>query len=99
LKGLPVTIYTRAGERASEQAKEYLTQRGVVCAERSLTHDVTMPGYLRKLTGQTRTPTVFVGDEWVAGFDPPRIDELLRQAAPPAGPGQGRTGQFPAHKS
>lgn len=73
----PVTIYTRAGERASEQAKQYLSERGVVYAERSLTQDITMPGYLKRYYGETRTPVVVVGDRHVVGFDPAAIDRLL----------------------
>jgi glutaredoxin 3 len=60
-----------------DQAKEYLSQKGLAFQERDLAHD---PGALadRKELGYMTTPVIVIDGTPIVGFDSAKIDEYSR---------------------
>ncbi len=59
------------------KVKEFLSQRGIDFVERNVAADETALAELQKLHYMT-TPVTVVGDEVVVGFDPEKLDRLLK---------------------
>ena len=57
---------------------EYLSQRGVPFQPRDVREDPTALEELRSLGFRT-TPIVVIGDDKLIGFNPKKIDELLKR--------------------
>ena len=58
------------------QAKEYLSQKGITFQERSIMQDPAALSDLKKI-GYMTTPVIVIGDSVIVGFDPDKIDKAL----------------------
>jgi glutaredoxin len=58
------------------QAKEYLSQKGIPFHERDIAHDPDALADLKKI-GYMTTPVVLVDDSVIVGFDADKIDQAL----------------------
>ena len=63
-------------------AKEFLAERGVPYQEVDVSRDRQAAMQMIRHTGQRGVPVIAVGDEYVVGFDRPRLEQLLAQARP-----------------
>jgi len=59
------------------QAKEYLSQKGIQFREKDIMQDPTALDELKKL-GYMTTPVVVIDGQVVVGFDTDKIDEALK---------------------
>ena len=59
-----------------DQAKEYLSQKGIKFQERDITHDSGALADLKKL-GYMTTPVIVVDGSVIVGFDAEKIDQAL----------------------
>jgi glutaredoxin len=59
------------------QAKEYLSQKGIQFREKDIMKDPTALDELKKL-GYMTTPVVVIDGQVVVGFDTDKIDEALK---------------------
>jgi glutaredoxin 3 len=60
-----------------DQAKEYLSQKGIKFQERDIAQDPTALEDLKKL-GYMTTPMIVVDGSVIVGFDPEKIDQGLQ---------------------
>ncbi|MEW6721285.1 MAG: glutaredoxin family protein [Thermodesulfobacteriota bacterium] len=74
-----VRIYTNEGCGGCQQAKEYLRKNGIDFEEREIGTDESARKEL-EAKGIQSTPVLEIGGETVVGFDPGRIEELLKAA-------------------
>ncbi len=58
------------------QAKEYLSQKGIQFQEKDIAHDPTALADLRKL-GYMTTPVIVIDGSVIVGFDADKIDQAL----------------------
>lgn len=78
-----VAIYTRPECPYCQQAKEYLTTRGIAVDERDISKDRQAQAefgaiYERQLKGQRPVvPVLLLGERVLAGFDPDELKEAL----------------------
>jgi glutaredoxin 3 len=59
-----------------DQAKEYLSQKGIEFQERDIAQDPGALAELKKL-GYMTTPVIVVGGSVIVGFDADKIDQAL----------------------
>jgi glutaredoxin len=59
-----------------DQAKEYLSQKGIRFQERDIAQDATALADLKKL-GYMTTPVIVVDGSVIVGFDAEKIDRAL----------------------
>jgi glutaredoxin len=59
------------------QAKEYLSQRGVAVQEKDIAQDPGALAELKKL-GYMTTPVIVINGSVIVGFDTEKIDQALR---------------------
>ena len=60
-----------------DQAKEYLSQKGVKFQERDIAQDPSALADLKKL-GYLTTPVIAIDGSVIVGFDAEKIDQALR---------------------
>ena len=60
-----------------DQAKEYLSQKGIVFQERDIAKDPSALADLKKL-GYLTTPVIVIDSAVIVGFDADKIDQALR---------------------
>ena len=60
-----------------DQAKEYLSQKGIKFQERDIAQDPGALADLKKL-GYMTTPVIVVDDSVIVGFDAEKIDQALQ---------------------
>ncbi len=82
--GAAATLYTKVPCGYCMRAKALLDQHGVAYEQIDLTHDIEAQQELAQRTGHMTMPQIFVGDEFIGGFDElvlairnPRIREEL----------------------
>ena len=59
-----------------DQAKEYLSQKGIKFQERDIAHDPGALADLKKL-GYMTTPVIVIDGSVIVGFDAEKIDQAL----------------------
>ena len=64
-------------------AKEFLSQKGVPYREVDVSRDRQAAYEMVRRTGQRGVPVIAVDDEYVVGFDRPRLEQLLVRAPGP----------------
>lgn len=74
-----VTVYSAAWCAFCKMAKEYLTSKDVAYKEVDVDHDQTAAMYIVDKTGQAGIPVIQIGDEYIVGFDRPKIDAALEK--------------------
>ena len=60
-----------------DQAKEYLSQKGIEFQERDIAQDPSALAELKKL-GYMTTPVIVIEDSIIVGFDADKIDQTLQ---------------------
>jgi glutaredoxin len=60
-----------------DQAKEYLSHKGVELEEKDITQDPGVLGELKRL-GYMTTPVIVIGGSTIVGFDAGKIDQALQ---------------------
>ncbi len=60
-----------------DQAKEYLSQKGIEFQERDIAQDPSALADLKKL-GYMTTPVIVIDGSVIVGFDVDKIDQLLQ---------------------
>ncbi len=60
-----------------DQAKEYLSQKGIEFQEREIAQDPSALADLKKL-GYMTTPVIVIDGSVIVGFDVDKIDQLLQ---------------------
>jgi glutaredoxin-like YruB-family protein len=72
-----VILYSQPGCPPCYAAKQFLTARNISFEYKDVQSD---PAALRELVrlNSRSTPTIVVGDEVMIGFDPDRLDSLLK---------------------
>lgn len=61
------------------QVKEYLKGKGVEYEEIDVSVDENGRKEMVEKSGQMGVPVVFIGDEFIVGFDRAKVDELLEK--------------------
>jgi len=71
-----ITLYSATGCPLCAKYKTLLSEKGLAYEERNTTEK---PDYLNELAGKgiRMVPTVFVGEQFIAGFRPTSLLELL----------------------
>ena len=59
-----------------DQAKEYLSQKGLAFQERDIAHDPSALADLKKL-GYMTTPVIVIDGSVIVGFDAEKMDQAL----------------------
>lgn len=70
-------LYSQPGCPPCVAAKRFLTARNIPFEYKDIQADPAALRELLKLNSRS-TPTIIVGDEVMIGFDPERLDTLLR---------------------
>ena len=65
----PITLYASACGTFCDQARQLLNDRGVPFSSKDPQASPEAQAELRKLTGQSRVPVLFVGSEKIDGFE------------------------------
>lgn len=74
-----VKIYTTSGCPYCQQAKDYLTEKGVPFEVVDVGKDPQALQEMRKISGGGRSvPVISVGDEVIIGFEPELLDKALK---------------------
>jgi glutaredoxin-like YruB-family protein len=74
-----ITIYSTPTCGFCHMLKSYLKSQDITYTEKDITVDREAYDIVEKTTGQLAVPVMTLGDEFVIGFDKPRIDQLLKQ--------------------
>ncbi len=74
-----VKIFTTQGCPYCHQAKDYLKSQSIDFEEVDLTSDQKAAAALVQQTGHTAVPQIQIDDQFIIGFDPKKIDELLKE--------------------
>ena len=72
----PVTVFTQPGCAHCRDEKEWLENKGVDYQEKDVSKDEDALEQLKK-GGFTSTPTTFIGDNPVVGFNREKLEELI----------------------
>ncbi len=78
----PVTIYTTERCPACEQGRQYLMQRGIPFAERTVSTDADIKAY-KSLTGVEQLPAIQIGAQQLLGFAESNWNSYLTAAGYP----------------
>ena len=74
-----VTVYSTNTCPYCTMLKNYLDQNGVAYTEVNVQEDQAAANRLVQTTGQMGVPPANINGEWVLGFDPQRVQSLLKQ--------------------
>ena len=72
-----VQIYSTPSCHFCHMAKEFFTANNVAFTDHNVASDLEKRKEMIDKSGQMGVPVITIGDEFVVGFDEPRIRELL----------------------
>jgi glutaredoxin 3 len=72
-------LYVKTGCPWCEEAEDYLRDHGIAYGKVDVYADPTALAEMRELSGQTKAPTLRLGDEILADFGADELDVFLRQ--------------------
>lgn len=72
-----VTIYSTPTCHFCHAAKDFFTEHGVAFADINVATDLPKRQEMIEKSGNMGVPQIYVGDEFILGFDEPRLRELL----------------------
>ena len=75
-----INIYTTPSCHYCHMTKDYLNSRGIDYSEFNVSRDEKAREKMVRISGQLGVPVITVGKEVVMGFDPRRLEELLKRA-------------------
>jgi glutaredoxin 3 len=73
----PVQIYSTPSCHFCHMAKEFFTANNVAFTDYNVASDLEKRKEMIDKSGQMGVPVITIGDQFVVGFDEPRIRELL----------------------
>ncbi len=73
----PVQIYSTPSCHFCHMAKEFFTANNVAFTDYNVATDLEKRKEMIDKSGQMGVPVITIGDQFVVGFDEPRIRELL----------------------
>lgn len=74
-----VTVYSTNTCPYCTMLKNFLDQNGVAYTDVNVQKDSVAASRLVQATGQMGVPQTNINGEWVLGFDPQRVQSLLKQ--------------------
>jgi glutaredoxin len=72
-----VVLFTQPDCPPYQILKLFLAERGVAFVERDITTDTAAVKDLTETYNSNSTPTLVIGEEFMIGFNPERLDEIL----------------------
>ncbi|MFA4837306.1 MAG: glutaredoxin domain-containing protein [Dehalococcoidia bacterium] len=75
-----ITLYTTPTCGYCQQAKKFLSDRGVKYTERVVSQDQAAADEMVRLTGQMGVPVIVIDGQPIIGFDRPKLEKLLAKA-------------------
>lgn len=72
-----VKIYSTPTCHFCHMAKDFFEDEGVAFTEYNVAEDAEKRAEMMQKTGQMGVPVIEIGDEYVVGFNEPKIKELL----------------------
>jgi glutaredoxin-like YruB-family protein len=72
-----ITVYTTPTCPWCTKVKSYLKTKGVNYNEVNVVEDIDAAQKMVELTGQRSVPVVTIGERYIVGYDPDRIDSML----------------------
>lgn len=72
-----ITVYTTPTCPWCSKVKSYLKNKGINYHEVDVGSDSQSAQRMVELTGQRSVPVITIGDRYIVGFDPDRIDSIL----------------------
>jgi peptide methionine sulfoxide reductase msrA/msrB len=72
-----VRIFSTPGCHGCRSVKEFLKERKVEFTEIDMASDEEAREYVREKTGYLSSPIVQIGDEFIIGFDPQKMEKVL----------------------
>ncbi|HBE79645.1 MAG TPA: NrdH-redoxin [Firmicutes bacterium] len=73
-----VTVYSSASCPWCSKTKSYLKDKGIVFSEKNVSEDSAAAQEMIELTGQRSVPVIKKGGQYVVGFDPERLENMLQ---------------------
>lgn len=75
-----ITVYVTDTCPYCEMMKNYLTENNLPFKEINVEKDPIMANRLVNTTGEMGVPQTEINGQWVLGFDPEKVNELVKQA-------------------
>jgi glutaredoxin 3 len=72
-----VIVYSTTWCGYCKLAKQYLTSKNVEFEEVNIEEDPKSADYIQQKTGSAGVPVIQIGDEFILGFDRPKIDAAI----------------------
>jgi glutaredoxin 3 len=72
-------LYIKAGCPWCEEAEDYLREHGIAYGKADVYEDEAALAEMKKISGQTKAPTMKWGDEVLADFGAEELDAFLRK--------------------
>jgi glutaredoxin 3 len=72
-------LYVKSGCPWCEEAEQYLKQHGIAYGKVNVHEDDAALQEMKRLSGQTKSPTMRWGDEILADFGAKELDAFLRE--------------------
>jgi len=72
-----VTIYSTPTCHFCHMAKDFFKEKGVAFTEYNVASDLEKRKEMVAKSGQMGVPVIVIGDEFVVGFNKPKISQLL----------------------
>ncbi len=72
-----VRVYTTPTCPWCSKVKSYLKNKGVNYQEVDVADDIQAAQRMVELTGQRSVPVITIGERYIVGYDPDRIDSML----------------------
>lgn len=76
-KGKKVTIYSTPSCHFCHLAKDFFNENGIEFIDYNVAEDAGKRVEMIEKTGQMGVPVIFIDDEYVVGFNEPKVKELL----------------------
>lgn len=73
-----ITIYTTSTCPYCDMMKNFLKEQGLPFNEVNVQHDPIAANRLVKTTGQMGVPQTEINGQWILGFDPEKVMQLVR---------------------
>lgn len=72
-----ITVYTTPTCPWCTKVKSYLKNKGLNYQEVNVAEDIQSAQRMVELTGQRSVPVITIGERYIVGYDPDRIDSML----------------------
>lgn len=72
-----VTVYTTPTCPWCTKVKSYLRNKGIDYKEVDVVEDIDAAQRMVELTGQRSVPVITIGERYIVGYDPDRIESML----------------------